>query len=399
MLVNNTAGTGATTSTSINQTPKRRRELMIPGVDQPSAPQVQPPGGDQSSPFQKPGPTNLPQTQPQQVAPATQPAATTPTGGMTFAQMQQRGFARPAPPQVPTPQPQYTASQGQYGGVGTAPTYSGSGSVIGSGGGGTSGPVNPRDSGDVRSATREQLLAMLQNPAGFGQTEVQQWYDRGAEDIDDEFSMQNTALREEMARRGLSDSSVMGGRLSDLNVQRRSAQVDLRDKLGRQLAEEMSRARDQAIGRGIEFDEFMTRSDLQGRELDLGYDKLSLDSQLGFGRLGVDQGRLDLDADLGWSERDLANRKFGEDQYQFDEDLGLRRDEFGEDRRQFDEDLGVRRDDLGLRRDEFGERRRQFDLGYELDSDKWDWTKDIDLMELFNNTDFLNPDSTPFYDE
>lgn len=49
--------------------------------------------------------------------------------------------------------------------------------------------------------------------------------------IDDQFSLKEQELRDEMAARGLGDSTVYGGRMQDLNVARRSAQSDLGERL------------------------------------------------------------------------------------------------------------------------------------------------------------------------
>jgi hypothetical protein len=258
---------------------------------------------------------------------------------------------------------------------------------------------------------------MLQNPAGFGQAEVQQWYERGGQDIDDQFSQAKTGAEEEMARRGLSASSTLGGRLADLNVQKRSAQVDLRDRLGRQLAEEQAKARDMAIGRGIQFDEYQTQADIDQQRLGIDAGRLNLDADLGFGRLGLDTelgrdknaiDRLGISEDARQfdADYDLDRSKFGEEQYQFDEDTGLRRDQLGEDVRQFDVDTDLKREDQGLRRDMFGEETRQFgqrfgeevrqyDQDFGMRGEEFDWAKQRDLAEYLERTSVMNPDVNP----
>ena len=345
-------------------------------------------------PRKKEQPRPIAQAGPAPVQPAAAQPAQTPTSGMTFAQMQQQGYARPAPPPAtPTPPPTFSSgvTQGGYGGGAQA-----------GGASGGSGPVQVRGDAAVQDATRQMLMQQLANPAGFGQAEVQQWYDRGAQDIDDQFAMQNTALREEMARRGLSDSSIMGGRLADLNVAKRSAQVDLTDRLGRQLAEEMAAARSRAIGQGMDYDKYMQDMSFRNDELGLAGDRLRLDADLGFGNLGIQQGKLNLDSALGFGALDLDQRKFGESQYQFDTDLGQRQSEFdrnyGLDRDRLNETTRQFDQNYGLDRDRFAEDQRQFDERLGFDRDQFGWLQDQNLMDLFNNTDFLNPDTTPMYD-
>ena len=91
----------------------------------------------------------------------------------------------------------------------------------------------PQFTGDINA----YLGQALNNPGGYSFDETKKLYERLGQNIDDDFSQRNVALREEMAARGLSDSSIQGGRLADLNVGRRSAQQDLLQGLGSQQAQ------------------------------------------------------------------------------------------------------------------------------------------------------------------
>lgn len=94
---------------------------------------------------------------------------------------------------------------------------------------------SPAPGGASGSALGSQIQSALQgllaNPTAYGTDAMQREYEAGARQIDDQFTLQQKALNEEMARRGLYDSSIAAGNLSDLNIGKRSAQVELMDRL------------------------------------------------------------------------------------------------------------------------------------------------------------------------
>ena len=135
-----------------------------------------------------------------------------PTGGSTaasptFRQLQIAGIPRPAPPLI---------GPGGYQTVGPE-------TPAGGPGGGPGGNLG----GDITAILR-QLLA---NPTAYGQEQMQREYEGGARRIDDDYALQQKQLNDEMARRGLYDSSIAAGNLSDLNIGKRSAQTNLMDSL------------------------------------------------------------------------------------------------------------------------------------------------------------------------
>lgn len=140
-------------------------------------------------------------------------------------------------------------------------------------GGGNGSPLG----GSIEQVLR-QLLA---NPTAYGTDAMQREYEAGGRQIDDDFALQTKALNEEMARRGLYDSSIAAGNLSDLNIGKRSAQIELMDSL---------------LGK---------RADAQDNGI-----RSALSAAMGY------------DSDL---------RGFGENQRQFNESLGQRKTEFQSD--------------------------------------------------------------------
>ena len=138
-----------------------------------------------------------------------QPAPPATTAPPTFTQLQAAGQPRPAPPPV------------------------------------AMDPVLPTGAlgSPLRGTLQQQIANMLANPSSYGTEAVQRERERGARGIDDQYKQQETSLREELVRRGLgqAEEGTIGlGRLSDLNIGRRSAQVELEDRLQTKLAETQS---------------------------------------------------------------------------------------------------------------------------------------------------------------
>jgi hypothetical protein len=70
--------------------------------------------------------------------------------------------------------------------------------------------------------------------------------------IDDDYDVREQRLREEMASRGLGDSTVYGGRMQDLNVGRRSAQEGLGERLALEDLQRQQGMVDRMVGMDAE---------------------------------------------------------------------------------------------------------------------------------------------------
>lgn len=104
--------------------------------------------------------------------------------------------------------------------------------------------------GQVQQATLDALMKLLQNPNPYGSQDVKDQYGWLGGQIDDEYSLRQQQLGEEMARRGLGYSTNYGGRLQDLNIGQRSGKISLAQDLAHQFAQNDSNARMGAIGLG-----------------------------------------------------------------------------------------------------------------------------------------------------
>ena len=113
---------------------------------------------------------------------------------------------------------------------------------------GGAGPVSPSPSAPVNGAgvpggsnpssldILGQLMGGATAPGKYGTQQVKDAYDWMGGQIDDQYKLAEKDLQEEMARRGLSTSTIGAGRLSDLNVGRRSAKEALAYDLGDKIA-------------------------------------------------------------------------------------------------------------------------------------------------------------------
>lgn len=236
--------------------------------------------------------------QPRQPAQAQPPAG----GGMaaprpqaqpqTFAQMQRAGMARP--PMGGNPMLQAMARRFSVGPMGmastgrqyqaqrnarVAPTVqpmapntgapvapsmagesaipAGPGSIItttapASAGPAASTPTAPANGFDPMEWFRQQVMGGSQNVLDRSMNYL------GGQ-IDDEYTQRERSLRNEMAQRGLADSTVYGGRMQDLNVGRRSAKADLGERLALEDLQRRTGLVDRMVGMDADSRDYLLR--------------------------------------------------------------------------------------------------------------------------------------------
>lgn len=95
--------------------------------------------------------------------------------------------------------------------------------------------------------TQSAIDAQLADPTGFNSDAVRHTFDDLSGGIDDQFDLDQGKLKEEMASRGLTDSSIGAGRLSDLTIGRRSAKTQLASQLATEQARALASGRSNAI--------------------------------------------------------------------------------------------------------------------------------------------------------
>jgi len=150
----------------------------------------------------------------------------------TFAKMQEQGLARPAsPPPVPT-----TTAFATYGGSdqGTA----------------------------LRTQLQQRLTAFGEAPSRYDTESFKQIRGAQAANLQSEYSAQQKALNEDLARRGLSASSIGGGRMGDLAGQQARALSSLDAQLLQQAADTQAQDRAQLMQSGQGLAELAGSQDL-----------------------------------------------------------------------------------------------------------------------------------------
>ena len=181
-----------------------------------------------------------------------------PAPAQTFAQMQQRGMARPAPPSAPQAQP-----FGQFGGS--------------------------QQAQQMRQRLQSQLEQFGQTPSRFDTQAFQQIRGAQAANLQQEYRGQLQALNEEMARRGLSASSVGGGRMGDLAGQQARALASLDAELLQRAAETQAQDRAQLLAAGQGLAELAGSQDLAQFEANRVAQAATFENQLRAAQFGQQQ--------------------------------------------------------------------------------------------------------------
>ncbi len=212
-----------------------------PPTPAPTASPYPPPGGMPAG-GQLPG---MPQSAPRPQAPApAQPPAPRPT----FAQMQAQGQARPAPVQL----------QSQSGVM--------------------------ESTGDM-DLYRQQVQQIARVPTRFDDLAFMQMRNTAQNDLEAQFGNQRVSLDEELARRGLYDSTVAANQYRDLGGQQARAMANLDSQLLREMAQTQMQDRLASAGLAGQLASFGENS----RQFDR---QQSLAEQLGLGNLNLNRDQL-----------------------------------------------------------------------------------------------------------
>jgi hypothetical protein len=176
----------------------------------------------------------------------------------TFAQMQTQGRARPAAPPSPT-----ATAFGQYGGS--------------------------QQGQQLRSQLQQRLTEFGQAPSRYDTESFKQIRGAQAANLQSEYSGQQKALNEDLARRGLSASSIGGGRMGDLAGQQARALSSLDAQLLQQAADTQAQDRAQYMQSGQGLAELAGSQDLQQFEANRVAQAATFENQLRSAQFGQQQ--------------------------------------------------------------------------------------------------------------
>lgn len=247
------------------------------------------------------------------------------------------------------------------------------------------------------------------NPSGYADGGFMAQMAKEGRAIDDEFSQRETAAREEMIARGLGDSSILGGRLQDLNVAKRSAQQGLAETLGIKQAETASADKRAAIA--LQLQKEGMDADTAYRMANMEMQKDQFSQSMGFNREELSARLSESAADRGLRREDMTfqqgatNRQLSlaeqaqqAEMDQFAKMFGLDLEKFGLAKEQQAGDNAFRdksfdynksRDDVGDQRyaDEKDYRGKRDAVGDDQWKQEFDFTKDTrstdDIMRLW----------------
>lgn len=179
------------------------------------------------------------QQSPQQPAWARQAPAPQPTQAPTFSDLQRSGRARPAPPALtqPTMPPLQHTTPPPMTTLPSAPAMPG---TIGQ--------------GPVGGQLQQSVLQYLQNPSRYGSDQAMSTFNRLNTQLQEGFDTKRRRTNENLASRGLYDSTIAYGDLQDLDTQEGRAQVDLAQRIAESQAQtessDIQRAIQTALGYG-----------------------------------------------------------------------------------------------------------------------------------------------------
>lgn len=255
----------------------------------------------------------------------------------TFAQLQQQGIARPAPTQMATGSTPAGGFQYQ--------TFGGS-----------------QQAQDLRAQLQAQLEQMQTAPSRFDDPRYQQAYQAKRDNLTAEFGGQAQSLDEEMARRGILDSSIAGGRLGDLRGQQARALATLE---GEMLQEQLKAEQED---KRLMLDQMQALLSTAG-EQDLGTFSANIESMKASGQLDIMAKQLMLDAETQGRSLDLQQARDqvaaelgrGELQYKYsalEQEKALENQRLEETRALRLQNLGISNRELDLRAEQIQQEER-----------------------------------------
>jgi len=365
----------------------------------------------------------------------------------TFATMQQQGVARPAPPPPPAqggsvavggqqpvlqqqvaqrlqqPMPvmqaqpglQQQVQQAMQAQVPQQPVLPGQVQQALAGGVQPQQMQQPAQPSAAGSDLQQQLLAQLtqlsQAPSAYGTEQIQQMREAQRADIEAQFGAQRQQLEEDLARRGLSASSIAAGQFGDIAGQQARAIATAEAGLTERAAESLQRGREAAIqglaqaagvelqAKGLDLQSKKVQADIDSESKRLMQADRSLDLQQArdLAQNNIAMAQLAEQARSNISRENISLKQIAAEGDRFAAQLGLDRDRFQDQITARAEQLA--RQDRSLdqaeaqwmatemfKREQFEEQNRQFDITSGMNAAQWDLQRQLieaQLAQLF----------------
>jgi hypothetical protein len=262
---------------------------------------------------------------------------------------------------------------------------------------------------------QQQLLAQLtqlsQAPSAYGTEQIQQMREAQRADIEAQFGAQRQQLEEDLARRGLSASSIAAGQFGDIAGQQARAIATAEAGLTERAAESLQRGREAAIqglaqaagvelqAKGLDLQSKKVQADIDSESKRLMQADRSLDLQQArdIAQNNIAMAQLAEQARSNISRENISLKQIAAEGDRFAAQLGLDRDRFQDQITARAEQLA--RQDRSLdqaeaqwmatemfKREQFEEQNRQFDITSGMNAAQWDLQRQLieaQLAQLF----------------
>jgi len=217
-------------------------------------------------------------------------------------------------------------------------------------------PQQPQAQPDLQARLLEQLTGLTENASAYSTQDIQQMREAQRADIEAQFGAQRQQLEEELARRGISASSIAAGQLGDLAGQQARAIATAEAGLTEKAAESLQRGRETAIqglaqaagiqleGRGLDLQSKKVQADIEAETKRLMQADRSLDLQQAQQQAqnSIARAQLAEQARSRVSQENISMARLQQDASQFADKLGL-------DRQQVEANISARTAEIAQR--------------------------------------------------
>lgn len=218
--------------------------------------------------------------------------------------------------------------------------------------------------GDLQQRLLRQLGVLEEAPSRFESEGFVKAREAALANLEAQYGAERSRLEEELARRGLSASSIAAGRMGDLAGQQARALATMEADLLKEAA--MTEAQDRALLLQNYQQLLSTMSEDERAKLDRDLKRYEIDGTLGMRANELQQeaalrGRsMDIEEALGLARIDIARQEIAQRDRQFEAELGLKRETLTADQEYRMQQLQISRDELAIKKDQLEQQNKQF---------------------------------------
>lgn len=250
---------------------------------------------------------------------------------------------------------------------------------------------------DLQQRLLQQLTQLTEAPSAYGTEQIQQMREAQRADLEAQFGAQRSQLEEELARRGLSASSIAAGQFGDIAGQQARALATMEAGLTEKAAEAMQRGREAAIqgltqaagieleAKGVDLQSKKVQADIEAetkrlmqadRSLDLTQARDQAQERIAYAQLAeqaasrVSRDKLTI-AQMNQQESQFA-RTLGLDEQRFKQDVADKARDFQLREKTLDATTAHNMAMVDLQQKQIDQSAYQFAKNYNLDLNKFE---------------------------